>query len=385
MSQPETRTTADFILPVQQLGFAASAEREMYDLDHDVAICYLGPNQLLFTFNPHLLVPRSRMEIGFPKLHVVRATLIDLPTMKVVQTVDWRIHDTQQYLWSMGRDSVLVHVGRQLRIYGSNLKVERRLVLNGPLAFVRVAPSGAYLAVGTVRERHSEAIHRELAAAENREPEEDVEVKVLDPTFRVLASVTRSSREAPPVLSEVGEIRIPTIGKNRWRISEYTWTGQRHVLKQVGSTCRPEVTTLPPNLLFVTGCDRLADGKWYQMLRPDGKLVLKGRSPSTEQGHTANGIVGGSLFAVGITELAKPLNASSAFHSSDLKNLHVSVYRVENGKKATGVTVSDPLPTVQSFALSPNSRQLAILEKSQIVFYTLSAEPSNPTNTDNIP
>lgn len=198
VSQPGTRTTADFILPVQQLGFAASAEREMYDLDHDVAICYLGPNQLLFTFNPHLLVPRSRMEIGFPKLHVVRATLIDLPTMKVVQTVDWRIHDTQQYLWSMGRDSVLVHVGRQLRIYGSNLKVERRLVLNGPLAFVRVAPSGAYLAVGTVRERHSEAIHRELAAAENREPEEDVEVKVLDPTFRVLASVTRSSREAPP-------------------------------------------------------------------------------------------------------------------------------------------------------------------------------------------
>ena len=165
---------------------------------------------------------------------------------------------------------------------------------------------------------------------------------------------------------------LPTIGKNRWRISEYTWTGQRHVLKQVGSTCRPEVTTLPPNLLFVTGCDRLADGKWYQMLRPDGKLVLKGRSPSTEQGHTANGIVGGSLFAVGITELAKPLNASSAFHSSDLKNLHVSVYRVvENGKKATGVTVSDPLSTVRSRLFAQQSATGDSREESDCLLHSV--------------
>ena len=290
--------------------------------------------------------------------------------MKILRTVDWRVQDARQYLWSMGPDRVLVHVGGELRLYDRDLKVEEKLSLNGPLAFVAVAPSGAYLAVGIVRERHSEEIHLELRNAEDREPAEDVEVKVLDSNFHPLASVMRSSRDVPPVLSEEGEVRIPTIGKNRWRIAEYTWTGQRRVIAQVGSSCRPEAESVPPNLLFVTGCNRMGDGKWFRVLRPDGKLVLKGESQSTERSHTASGTSGSNFFAVGITELTKAMDESSPFNSSDLKSLRVAVYRVENGKKVTRVTVPHPLPVVQTFALSPNSRRLAILEGDQIVFYS---------------
>jgi hypothetical protein len=368
--QAETSSRADLAMPLKQLGFFAPADQAVYDFDHSVTISYLGANRLLFTFNPHLLVPRTTPDIALPKLHFVRAALIDLPTMHVVRTVDWRVQDARQYLWSMGPDRVLVHVGGELRRYDRDLKVEQKLSLNGPLAFVAVAPSGSYLAVGIVRERHSEEIHLELRDAEDREPEEDVEVKVLDSNFHPLASVMRSSRDVPPVLSEEGEIRIPTIGKNRWRVAEYTWTGQRRVLAQVGSSCRPEAASVPPNLLFVTGCNRLGDGKWFRVLRPDGKLILKGESQSTEKGHTASGTSGSNFFAVGITELTKAMDDSSPFHSSDLKSLRVAVYRVENGKKITGVTISDPLPVVQTFALSPDSRHLAILDGDQIVFYS---------------
>jgi hypothetical protein len=373
-SETETVSETSVSIPVKLLGFSGSAEREMYTLDHDVAISYLGTNKLLFTFNPHLLVPRSAAEAGLPKLHFVRAVLIDLQTMHAVRTLDWRVNDAKQYLWPMGRERVLAHVGKELRMYGPDLKVQQRIFLNAPLAFVAVAPSGGYLAVGAIRERHSEDVHRELAEAENREPEEDVEVSVLDANFHVLATVTRSSREVPPVLSDHGEIRIPTIGKNRWRIAEYTWTGQRQVLKEVESTCRPEATSLPANLLFVTGCDRLADGKWYRILRSDGKLVLKGKSPSVEQEHTANGNAGNHLFALGITELAKAIDAAAAFRCSDLKDLHVGVYSAENGKRLVGVNISDPLPTVQTFALSPDGHQLAVLDNNQIAFYIVPAE-----------
>jgi hypothetical protein len=362
---------ADFTLPITPLGFTASADQAMYDLDHADTVSYLGSNRLLFTFNPHLLVTRTKADVTLPKLHLVRAALIDLLTMKVLRTVDWRVHDTRQYLWSIGTDHVLVHVGGELRLYDLNLKVEQKLPLNGPLAFVAVAPSGSYTAIGIVRERHTEAIHRELRDAEDREPEEDVEVKVLDSNFRPLASVMRSSRDVPPVFSEDGEIRIPMIGKNRWRIAEYSWTGQRRVLTQISSSCRPEASSVPPNLLFVTGCDRLGNGKWFRMLRPDGKLVLKGEPQSSEKGHTAGGTAGGNFFVVGVTQLAKAMDGSSPFQSSDLKSLRIGVYRVENGKKVTGVTISDPLPTVQVFALSPDSRHLAILESDQIVFYSL--------------
>jgi hypothetical protein len=125
----------------------------------------------------------------------------------------------------------------------------------------------------------------------------------------------------------------------------------------------------------VTGCDLLGNGKWFRMLRPDGKLILKGESRSTEKSHTASGTAGSNFFAVGIMELAKAMDDSSPFYTSDLKSLRVGVYRVENGKKMTGVTIPDPLPTVQTFALSPDSRHLAVLESNQIVFYSLPDVP----------
>ena len=377
-NEPEAMArAADFTMPIKSLGFSAPTDQAMYDLNHADTVSYIGSNRLLFTFNPHLLVPRTNADISAPKLHIVRAALIDLTTMTVLRTVDWRVHDPRQYLWPIGPDHVLVHVGGELRLYDLNLKAEQRLGLFGPLAFVAVAPSGSYLAVGIVRERHTEDIHRELRDAEDREPEEDVEVKVLDSNFHPLASVMRSSRDVPPVLSDGGEIRIPTIGKNRWRVAEYTWTGQRRVIAQMTSTCRPEAASMPPNLLFITGCDRVGNGKWFRVLRPDGKLVLKGEAQSTEKGHTASGAAGSNFFAVGVMELAKAMEDSSPFHSSDLKSLRIGVYRVENGKKVTGVTIPDPLPGVQTFALSPDSRHLGVLERDQIVFYSL-PEGSQP-------
>ncbi|MFI5071705.1 MAG: hypothetical protein ACHP8A_12530, partial [Terriglobales bacterium] len=248
------------------------------------------------------------------------------------------------------------------------LTVDQRVSLNGPLAFVRVSPSGNYFAVGVVQERHSRTVHEQLAEAEGREPEEDVEVKVLSAEFRVLATVTRSSRDAPPVLSDEGEIRIPTIGKNRWRAVENTWDGQRRVLAQVTSTCKPEATTLQPDLLFLVGCDRQSDGKWY--LRSDGKPVLKGWSPSQELEQTANGASG--TFAVGVAKADKPIAAEALFRAADLESENIGVYHVENGRRKFAISIASPVPTLQTFVLSPNGDQLAVLQENQIAFYAVS-------------
>jgi hypothetical protein len=173
------------------------------------------------------------------------------------------------------------------------------------------------------------------------------------------------------VLSDEGEIRIPAVGKNRWRIVEVTWTGQRHILAQVNSTCRPGATSLQPNLLFVVGCDRQSDGKWYRMLRPNGKPVLKGWSSSAELEQTASGSAASSVFAIAIAEAAKPMNAESSFRLSDLKAQNVDVYRVDDGHKLIALKIPSLLPTLQTFALSPDGLQLAVLQQAQIMFYSL--------------
>jgi hypothetical protein len=369
---------AAFRMPLASLGFAAPVDREMYGLDREITLSYLGANKVLLTFNPHGLIARGNADIQLPKLHMVRAVLVEAgPAAKVLRSADWRVHDAQQYLWPLSDERVLVHVGNELRIYGSDLKVERRIALGGPLAYLAVSPSSQYLATGVVHERHSDNVHKELAEAEGREPEEDVEVKVLDSDLHTLVNVTRSSREAPPVLSDDGEIRVPLVGKNRWAIKEYTWTGQRLLLKQVESTCRPVVETLPPNLLLVTGCDRLQAGRWYRILRTDGKLILQGETSSAELGQVASGMAHSTLFALGITEMDKAMYESAAFHSKDIKNLRVGVFSAENGRKVAGVIVADPLPMLQTFAISPDGHQLAVIANNEILFYPLPPSPEH--------
>ena len=368
-----TRVAAWASFPVGQLGYSpARPDQEMYNFDYGSAMSYLGAGELLFTFNPHVLIERSGAEAKFAKLRVIRAVLINARERRVEKTVDWKVADSQQYLWPVSQ-GVLIHVGRELRLYRAGLKLEQRLVLNGALSFVRTSPSSKYFAVGVLQERHSEAVHRELEEAEQREPEEDVEIKVLDSNFHVLATVVRSSRATLPVLSDVGEIRVLSTTKNRWSIVEESWDEQKRVLARLNSACRPQMTSLPPDLLFVIGCDRQSSGKWYRVIRPNGRPLLRGVSPSVELEQTVSGVAAGNSFAIGVAETAKSMAANSAFQTSDLQSERIVVYRAENGERIFTVTIPSPEPTVQTFVLSPDGGQLAVLQKDQIAFYKVPA------------
>jgi hypothetical protein len=362
---------ASATLSIKDLGYSL-IDRERFAFDYDSAVVFLGEKKLLFTFNPHILVPRNSAEAKFAKLRIIRAVLIDVATKNVQKTVDWKVPDDGQYLWSIGRDRVLVHVGRELRIYGPDLRVEQRLALSGPLAFVRASPSASYFAVGVIQERHSEAVHRELLDAEAREPEEDVEVKVLDANLRTLATTVHSSRAAPPVFSDKGEIRTQKIRKNRWRISEATWDSQQRNIAELNSTCAPRITTLLPDFLFVIGCDLQASGKWYRVLRSNGKPVLKGWSNSAELEQRVSSADAGNSFTVSVAVAVKSINASYPFRVADIAAERIAVYRAENGGRIFSLNVPAPIPTVQSFVLSPNGQQLAVLQGDQIALYAMS-------------
>jgi hypothetical protein len=372
--ESEIASAAWATLSLKNLGYTpVRADHQMYGFEYSSAISYLGPAEVLLTFNPHELVQRSVAESKLSNLRTIRAVLINVQDKKVVKTVDWKVPDTRQYQWSVGQDHVLIHVGSELRLYGPGLKLERRISLNGPLAFVRASPSSDYLAVAEIHERHSELMHRQLQEAEAREPEEDLEIEVLDGSLHVLATVERSSRAAPPVLSDQGEIRLTKLGRNRWQINEDAWDGQRHLLATLTSTCVPEVTTLPPDLFFVIGCDRQTTGKWYRVLEPDGKPVLKGWSASAEIEQTATGVTPGADFAIGMAEASKSIAADSPFQTSDLAGERIAVYRAENGERLFAITIASPVPSVQSFALSPDGDLLAVLQGDQLAFYKVPA------------
>jgi hypothetical protein len=367
--------SAQITIPLRGLGYRPpSTDREMSGFDYDASIAYLGPTQFLFTFNPHILVPRAGSEANsFRKLRIVRAVLIDLERKAIVKTVDWRVPDSGRYLWPIGENQVLIHVGQELRLYGPGLQLRNQITLGGPLAFVRISPASEYFAVGVIHERHPREIHRQLEEAALREPEEDVEIRLLDSQFKVLTSIMRSSRRPPPVLLNEGEVYIPSIGRNHWRIVENSWAGQRRVLAVATSTCVPQAESLPGNLLFIVGCDRQTGNRWYRILHGDGTVVLKGWSPSSELEQTAGGNVGSNAFAIRIAEATQSQPLHMVFKSSDLKSARVAVYQAKNGRRIFSIRVPDPVTAVQTFAISPSEDQFALLSADEIAFYRVSA------------
>ena len=185
-------------------------------------------------------------------------------------------------------------------------------------------------------------------------------------------TITRSSRVAPPALLNEGEVHPSSMGRHHWRIVEDSWAGQRRVLAIATSTCMPRVESLPGNLLFVLGCDRQTGNRWYRILHGDGKVVLKGWSPSSELEQTAGGNVGSNAFAIRIAETTKSRMPGAVFKPSDLRSARVTIYRAKNGRRIFSIGLPDPVISVQTFAISPREDQLAVLSAAEIAFYRVS-------------
>ena len=370
-SSPAETRDVELTLPLNAFGYSPpSSERDMLGFDYHAGLTFLGPDQLLFTFNPHLLVKRSKTEaMSSPGLRMVRAVAVDLATRHVVKSVDWRVPDSGQYFWPLANDQILVHVGDELRVYGPGLEQRKKISLGAGLAFVQTSPSSSFLAVGIVRERHTPVIHRELAEAEAREPEEEIEVRVLDSDLRQITTTTRSSRQARPVVLDDGEVRVLKIGADQWRLVKYNWEGKRRILAQASSTCLPSAHSLPGDLLLVVGCDH-HDDRWYRVLR-DGKVLLKGLSSSTQFEPLAFGNAGGNLFVMGIAQTKQTLPSQIVFRTSDLKSERVALYSARTGHRILSLNVSPVVPAVQTFAISPREEELAVLTTDHITLYRI--------------
>jgi len=125
------------------------------------------------------------------------------------------------------------------------------------------------------------------------------------------------------------------------------------------------------------GCEGKG-GKWYRMLRADGKALLRGESPTAELEHAADGSAGGNNFAIRVATAIHSQTAESTFHASDLESEQVRVYRAENGQRLIVVRIPSPVPSVQTFALSPTGTQLVVITNSQLTFYVVPQGLSRP-------
>ena len=365
----EARAAASF--SIRELGYAERPQRVLDRFENDEALAYLGPRELLVAFNPHILAPRHRLGRAGMTVRVIRAALVDTETRRVTRTVDWELPDTREFLWPLSPGRILVHAGSELRVYGEGLKVQNRITLDGPLAFVRVTPDGSFIAVGVIHERHTPELHEELRQTLGVDPEEDVTLLVLNRNFEpIVHSAARTGVIAPILLNE-GQARLLAQPNMRYRIAMQTWDNHASTLARFTSSCTPELSSFAPDLIFVVSCDKQTQAREYRVLHSSGKLALKGASNLNEAGQDAKASANHEAFVVKTVQSSLPMTPGALFTAADFPSEELGVYSTADGKRLLGVRVASPSSSRDGYALSPDGSQLAVLASAGLAFYSV--------------
>jgi hypothetical protein len=363
-------------ITISSLGYSPRPEKEIDEFDNESAMAWLGPQELLIAFNPHKLIPRSGVVPEVAPVRMIRAVLIDTLSSRVEETADWELSDSGPFLWQLSGNRVLAHMGNELRVYGTGLKLESRLPLAGRLAFVRTSPDGQLMAVAVLWERHSQQLHAQLRDTLGREPEEDVDVRILDKDFKTIAESTSPSDLLPPTLLNEGQVNLLAKSKMEYRLSLLPWNGEAISLARFTSSCLPEVSGFAPDLLFVRTCNKADGTEEYRVLRSHGQVLVHGKSDPQELGQEAAGNNQSMRFAVKVVHASRAAARGAVFHGADLDSEEVRVYRAEDGKRLAAVRVDTPAPSHGGYALSPDGSVLAILAGSRISLYAVPADGS---------
>jgi len=180
-----------------------------------------------------------------------------------------------------------------------------------------------------------------------------------------------SGNLAAPVLSNGGELRLLWNSSQRYRIVEYGWDKQSRNVASLVSACTPDLKSVPPDLIFVSGCSRMTSEKWCRVLGPDGRPILKTSCSSPEMMQYASGNDAGQVFALGVVETTKSMIPGASFKATDLTEGRISVYRTQGGGRVAKIRFPSPAATEQTLAISPDGHVMAVLSGSQILFYGL--------------
>jgi hypothetical protein len=361
-------------IAISPLGYATRPSRNLGDLTEDEALAWLGPGQLLFAFNAHPLIHRGGLAKSKAPTRMIRAVLLDVQSRTVVRAVNWEVTDARRYLWALPDNRVLVHIGNELRVYGRGLNLEQTVALAGPLAFLRVSPNGKLVAMAELRERHSPKLHAQLQDGLDGEPEEDVDVMVLDEKFETVAKANTISTLEPPTLLNEGQVVLLAQPDNHYRLELRSWESKSTTLARFTSLCRPELSSMAPDLLFLRSCSAATDRTEYRVIRADGKLIMRSEAGPREIGGDVAGFQSSGTFALKAVHASRDLSRNMDFTGADLESEEVRVYQAADGKRVVTVRIDQPTTSHGGFALSPDGMQIAVLSGTEIRFFALPAQ-----------
>ena len=369
-------------IPVEPLGYRPPGKIYLLARYSSCSLDFLDATHLLFTFRQPRLLARSQGSNGLDQF--IHATVLELPTGKVVDEQQWMLHDRQRYLWPLAGSQAMLRIGD--RLYSTDAKLDLKMMISSPtrLRLVETSPDGKMLTFEADEEKHTPEEHARLAQHAEEvgadPPDEDVRVRMVRLDELQLKLNARADHAGYLPATPDGFLSQEQPKPDHWNIRFHPFekpepTGG-DMVAQIESTCAPDERVLSDQSVLVMSCPPRRMDRFVAAYTLKGQKLWDGRWQSSFAWPSFGMARTGASVAISWLAVGHPVNASDAFDDIDVQAQVLSVLDSRTGGLRLALPIDPIMSAGGNFALSPDGNRLAVLNHGAIEVYDL--PQSNP-------
>ena len=357
-------------VPVAPLGYQAPGGLYMLSRESFSSLDFIDSQRLLFTFHVSKLLHRDQDASASDDDQMIHAEVLDLPSGKVVTSADWRMHDHSRYLWPLSGGRFLVRQRNLYWITDASLKPAGSIRSGAPVLNTQVSPDGNLMLVEGAAPPDPAA---KKAALDNGDDDLPIDhqavIAIMDVDSRALQAQFRTPVPIVLPVTSSGFMGVREQKENDYQITFFPFHGQKVLLGDVASTCKPREDFLSATALVIASCGPDSPDLYLDAWTIDGKKLWQGRRSGLTTWPTYSSALNGSRFAVSLLRVDQPISTPDSLTDGQVRGQIVQVFDTQTGALLLSTDVSPVLSAGQNFALSPDGKRIAVLRDGAIDVY----------------
>ena len=271
-----------FSIPVDPLGFSGPGPLYLGERNALASLNFIGEDRLLFTFRVPGLIRRSLKPGEDPEtdMRQIRALVINITTGAVEAEAVWTVHDRTRYLWMLSDGHFLLRDKENLSEGDAHLDLKPLLHFPGRLLRIGLDPSEQYIVSNSVEPAEpaakpgyvgSPASASATITTDEQQPEPappDFVVRILLRESGKVMLVSRTRAMVHLAINSEAYLENLRGREDEWVLNLNFFTGGRHGVGSVNSTCAPNNEFISEKVILATGCDSTRAPSSLWPLRP---------------------------------------------------------------------------------------------------------------------
>jgi hypothetical protein len=360
-------------VPLAPLGYQALAQDFLLAGSSMLTVDFVDNDHLLITFSVRRLMKREANDPVDDTDRTIGASLVELPSGKVLARTEWRLHDHSQYLWNLGHGRFLLRVRDRLTMIaplasGDPNDAFHETPLLQPqrhIVAVLVSSDADLLTVETTKWAMGAGDPSEGFSAEPAPVE--IGFYRLDLTEKGLvassAGTIRTRTAVALPVTAAGFLEILEGGKDRWLFNFDEHAGKVNELAEFDTSCVPRPTFVGNSEFVVFGCRGAEDKVDFAGFNMQGEEMWQQNFYDQHVNPTFSFAPGAGRFALGRTIVSGDFDPELPLPSSMVTAQEVRVYQSYNGKLLFKTECTPVERAGQNFALSPDGLRLAVVRE----------------------